>query len=306
MPLETCGLNLSKDRREQKPHGSSDFPCAGYSTSYTNHADDIIPWHWHEEMEVFYVKEGQLMLQIPGSILHLRQGDAMFINSNILHFAIAEPYCELWSLVFHPIFISGQKGSLIEKKYIKPLTSSSSLDGFVLTASDLHHSNLICKITEAFEAFSQGKTGYEFMVREALSQICFSLYQFYENSLETQEEDTDPDHLRIRIMLDYIHEHFEDRLTVPKIASSAGIGEREALHCFQRMIQSSPMQYALKYRITKGAAMLLENKSLSVSDISTQCGFNSPSNFSQIFKRYYRCTPKDYRLSPFSSNASLN
>ena len=31
MGLKECGLNLSRDNKELKPHGTIDFPCAGYS-----------------------------------------------------------------------------------------------------------------------------------------------------------------------------------------------------------------------------------------------------------------------------------
>ena len=42
MGLKECGLNLSRDNKELKPHGTIDFPCAGYSSSYRDSEDDII------------------------------------------------------------------------------------------------------------------------------------------------------------------------------------------------------------------------------------------------------------------------
>ena len=56
MGLKECGLNLSRDNKELKPHGTIDFPCAGYSSSYRDSEDDIIPWHWHPELEILYIK----------------------------------------------------------------------------------------------------------------------------------------------------------------------------------------------------------------------------------------------------------
>lgn len=44
-----------------------------------------------------------------------------------------------------------------------------------------------------------------------------------------------------------------------------------------------------------GAEMLLHNPENSISEIATACGFESPSNFSKIFKRFYKCTPREYR-----------
>ena len=53
MGLKECGLNLSRDNKELKPHGTIDFPCAGYSSCYRDSEDDIIPWHWHPEWKYF-------------------------------------------------------------------------------------------------------------------------------------------------------------------------------------------------------------------------------------------------------------
>ena len=56
-------------------------------------------------------------------------------------------------------------------------------------------------------------------------------------------------------------------------------------------------EYALiKYRVMQGAKMLLEEPSSSISETAAYCGFDSPSNFSQHFRRFYSCTPREYRL----------
>lgn len=91
MALQNCALNLNRTGRELQPHGTPDFPCAGYSSVYTDSAGDVVPWHWHEDLEIIYVESGHLRLQVPGKTFHLKQGEGAVINSNILHFAAAEP-----------------------------------------------------------------------------------------------------------------------------------------------------------------------------------------------------------------------
>lgn len=43
MALQECGLNLNKSSKELQPHGSLEFPCAGYASSHTDKQEDIIP-----------------------------------------------------------------------------------------------------------------------------------------------------------------------------------------------------------------------------------------------------------------------
>jgi AraC-like DNA-binding protein len=47
----------------------------------------------------------------------------------------------------------------------------------------------------------------------------------------------------------------------------------------------------------RGAEALLQSPADSVSEIAAACGFDSPSNFSMMFRRYYNCTPREYRRS---------
>ena len=62
MALQECGLNLDRGLKELQPHGTLEFPCAGYSARYTGQQRDGIPWHWHEELELLYVQEGACLL----------------------------------------------------------------------------------------------------------------------------------------------------------------------------------------------------------------------------------------------------
>jgi AraC-like DNA-binding protein/mannose-6-phosphate isomerase-like protein (cupin superfamily) len=296
MALQKCGLNLGRNRLELQPHGTLDFPCSGYRSQHTESSDDIIVWHWHEEMEIIYLQSGQMKLQVPGKTYHLQQGEAIFINSNVLHFAIAEKYCELLSLVFHSSLVTGQDKSVFAQKYIIPLVSCVILDSCHITPVLNQAQTIIDHFIQAFEALAMEPYGYEFTVRENLSRICLTLYQ--QNELEIKNKDTalKQDSIRIQKMMDFIHEHYSEDLTLSQIAKSAAIGERECLRCFQRGIQISPMQYLLKVRVMQGASMLLQAPERSISEISILCGFDSPSNFSQMFKRYYMCTPRNYRI----------
>ena len=49
--------------------------------------------------------------------------------------------------------------------------------------------------------------------------------------------------------------------------------------------------------MTQGAELLLRHPERSVSELSLACGFGSPSNFAKQFRRFYRCTPREYRAA---------
>lgn len=295
MALQECGLNLNRVSKELQPHGTPDFPCAGYSSYHTGKEEDVIPWHWHEEMEMIYIEQGQMDVKIPSMTFCVDKGGFVAVNSNVLHYGRASESCRLQSLVFSPRLIMGSDDSAFAKKYMLPLLSCSSFSGSFLQADD--SGEVVSRFRCAFEALKQDSFGFEFVVRENLSRICLYLYRQFEREIDAQEIVQSQENLRIRTMLAYIHENFSDNIVLADIAKAADIGERECLRCFQKTIQLSPIQYVMKYRIMQGAEMLLKHRTDSISEIATFCGFDSPSNFAKVFKRFYSCTPREYRNS---------
>lgn len=244
-------------------------------------------------MAIIYIEKGQLNLKIPSTSFCVGEGDLVVINSNVLHYGRAPRSCKLHSLVFSPKLIIGYDNSAFAKKYILPLTSCNSFSGCFIQES--HSEKATNWFRCAFEALEHDSYGFEFIVRENLSRICLFLYKQFEQDIGTKEIIQNQDNLRIRTMLDYIHKNFSDNIALTEIAKAADIGERECLRCFQKTIQHSPIQYLLKYRIMQGAEMLLKSPTSSISEIATLCGFDSPSNFAKMFKRFYNCTPREYR-----------
>ena len=95
--------------------------------------------------------------------------------------------------------------------------------------------------------------GFEFSVRDNL--FCCEKFEKY---VDTKTSSLNWNNLRIQKMLDYIHNHFSDNISLREISDVADISERECLRCFQKTIQLSPIQYLLKYRVMQGAKMLLD------------------------------------------------
>ena len=293
MALQECGLNLNRASNELQPHGSIEFPCAGYASRHTARPDDVIPWHWHEELELVLITEGQMNLKTPSVSLLLQKGDVAAINSNTLHYAAAAPECSLHALVFSPALITGGSDSAFAKKYIRPLLSCRSFS-VCRMGPDAGEpvSDWFCR---AFDALANDRRGFEFVVREQLSHICFHLYETFAAQMETGNAAWDRNSMRIRKMLDFLQERYADRISLKEISGAADLSERECLRCFQTMLQISPVQYLLKYRVMRAAEMLLADPASSISEIAVSCGFDSPSNFTKRFRRFYACTPREYR-----------
>ena len=137
MGLKICNLNLDHEKKQLFAHGTANFPCAAYQRLYLDRPEHVIPWHWHEELEIAYVVSGTLKFQIPAKNFLLTQGDCIIVNSNVLHGAVATPEYELQSLVFHPKLITGGNDSAFAIKYLSPLLPYTPLTAMCLKEKNI-------------------------------------------------------------------------------------------------------------------------------------------------------------------------
>lgn len=293
MILNECGVRVNDSLKELKPQGTIDYPCNAYSSFHSCHQEDDIPWHWHEELEIIYIRKGQMEIMVPSKSLTVNEGEMIVINSNVLHYGKSIADTQINSFVFSTSLISGGENYIFYKKYIKPLLSLNKFDFFNIKKED--NQDMIELFLRAFKVTDIEEIGYEFIVRENLSKIVMYLYkELFDNDTSFKNEDN-LENKRVKQMLKYIHKNYDGNISLHDIAESANISERECLRCFKKTIQLSPIQYLLKYRIMQGASLLLNDGGKTISQIANLCGFNSASNFSKTFRKLYDLSPKEYR-----------
>lgn len=70
-------------------------------------------------------------------------------------------------------------------------------------------------------------------------------------------------------MIQYIEEHYGDKVLLEDIASAAGVSGRECSRCFSRTVKMSPIDYLNRYRVRMAAG--------------------------KMFKSIMGCSPREYR-----------
>lgn len=292
MALGRCGLNLDRTQRELQPHGDPAFPCAGYEAFYPAGRLPGIPWHWHEELELMLVVEGGLEVQLPRQSFSLGPGDCLALNAGLLHCGTAAGEgCLLRSLVFHPLLVAGGRESVFFTRYLQPLLDAPGFWGVCWPAG----SQQAGWFAAAFAALSEEPEGFEFAVRGALSRLCLSLFVQFGGQAAGAGRAKGADQQRAKQMLEFLQQRYAEPLTLAQIAAAASVSPRECLRCFQRTLHCPPMQYLMRYRLQRAAARLLAAPDEGIGQLAAACGFDSPSNFARLFRRYYLCTPRDYR-----------
>ena len=84
-----------------------------------------------KQAELFYLEQGGLEYETPQGKTAFTAGSGGFVNSNVLHMSRAKDgEGSVVSLlhIFNPLLISGQSGSIIDRKYVSPLMTASHVE----------------------------------------------------------------------------------------------------------------------------------------------------------------------------------
>jgi len=97
--------------------------------------------------------------------------------------------------------------------------------------------------------------------------------------------------------VDYIERNFAKNISVSEIAEVLGISRKHLYAIFNDILNISPKQYLIFYRMEK-ACMRLKTSSQSLLEIAESVGYMNQFYFSKEFKRLTGMTPSEYRKNP--------
>lgn len=290
--MDNYKITTDETLRETVQHGNSSYPFAYYPEDIWQFDFHRVDWHWHHELEFLFVAKGTAICLVGTNKIELHQGCGLFINSSILHRFEAQGSTFVPNIVFSPTLLAPES-SLIYEKYISPVINSSieyqifnphtawqnhvlQLLSQVLALQETDENNELCTIQLLFKI-------WDIMTKHIdLASSSSDLYRFNHKQA------------RLQTMMQYIHDHYTEEITLETIAASASISKSGALHIFQSGIHISPVAYLIQYRLAQAAEQLCTTQK-SVSSIAEETGFASSGYFCRKFRQHYHMSPNEYR-----------
>lgn len=104
------------------------------------------------------------------------------------------------------------------------------------------------------------------------------------------------DRLEIHRVIEHLHRHYEEKLTVADLAGIAAMSIAHFSRVFRRETGHPPLDYLIRLRLHKARLLLLAGDD-NITEIALRCGFATPSHFAACFQRHHGVSPSDYRKS---------
>ncbi|MBK4779660.1 AraC family transcriptional regulator [Streptococcus lactarius] len=287
-------LNLGK-LHKNIPYKNDLTPYSITRTIMEEGQPDIL-FHWHTDMEVVYVHEGQAQFHIDNDYFNSEKGDIILIRPNALHsiHPIGRNYHFMDAINFHLDLLGYSTLDYASINYLQPLYNGQLDFDRVIKPHQQGYTEIRQLLIEAMEIGYNRENFFELELKSKLLSLLGLLFKHgYVHSKE-QTRDAYRREEKIRTIIDYINAHYQEELTIDHLASLCNYSPTYFMNFFKKNLGVSCMDYLISYRLRK-ATELLQHSSLSILEIASEIGFTNLSNFNRQFKKAYYMTPSHYR-----------
>ena len=176
--------------QETKQHGAVRFPFNLYPCTIPGDFQQVA-LHWHESMELVFVKQGMGLVQVGAVTYPAYRGDIFIFAPGTLH-ALRQAEgqrMEYENIIFEPELLGGAE-DLCAEKYLLPLQSGRLSLPVRLTPNDLCYLQAAACLRELEDANRAKRPGYELLVKGALLRFLALLIAQGRQCLSTETADT--------------------------------------------------------------------------------------------------------------------
>lgn len=256
------------------------------------------PMHWHNEMEIVYIEEGEFEECIDFEYYHVKKGDIILINPCVLHsFRQHEnERARFRTIMFDFSMLTGNTADASSIKYFNPFLEGSYLSPQIISPGQNHYSELAECVRTIINTYTEKETFFEIKIKSELYKLFYILFR---NFFECESGDTnikDSTTRNIKIILDYIGENYMKPITIDELADNVNLSKHYFMRFFKKYMGMTCIEYINDYRLNIATNLLLTTR-MQITEVAASIGITNLSYFNRIFKKKYHMTPKEYRLN---------
>lgn len=274
----------------QKNLLESDFP---FSLGVNNNLE--FPPHWHDEIELVYMINGNMQVGFNNEVYLLGPRDILMIGrGNVHHFISQSQPNQSVIIQFGLSFFDSFSSVMHGGQFVKPLLKFSEKRD--TSMKDLSHNAMEKQILYMIEEYNEEKDGYKMALKARLYDLMVILVrQIPMQSFSSREENRQISRLkRLDKVLDYIELNYDKGIALGDVASVANYSPYHFTRFFKDLTGMTFNEYLNSVRLRK-AEGYLSDIDTPITEIAYKSGFNSIQTFNRVFKKAKGCSPSEYR-----------
>lgn len=245
-------------------------------------------WHYHPELEICFTERSFGRRFVGNQISDYAEGDLVMFGPNLPHGFTTDFYCQQVVIQMTYDFLGN---SFLEKPELRGVKSlfEKVRRGLAFGLETKVAAIPIIERLKKSEGFLQ-------MIN------LFDLLHLFSDSADAQpicskeySLNLDATHLkRVKIVYDYIVQHFKEDIKVKTVAELLNLTEVAFYKFIRKHTKKTFIEILNEFRISY-ATKLLISTDISISQICFDCGYNNVSYFNRKFKAIMKQTPQEFR-----------
>ena len=278
--------------KENKPHGTKDDPFSTYHIENRGQSFQI-PVHWHDELEIIYVKSGFLTVNISGENYIGKPGDAFVVSPGNLHFMGSQTgTVDYFTFLFPLKYIAFRSDDMLDDKLIEPLNSGHLMISPEIKDTVKEQCEQLARVYAAEIDKSESKITSQIRKKIILLQFIHELWK----KGFIVENDTTGRNTVEKEMVSYIQQNYMGKILLREFGEQFHLSEKYISRYFKEHFHITLSRYVTYLRL-EHAKQMLQETDISVTEVAMQSGYQNISYFIRSFKKTYGVSPLKYRKS---------
>lgn len=278
--------------KENKPHGTKNNPFSIYHIENAGRSFQI-PVHWHDELEIIYVKSGLLTVSISGESYIGKAGEAFVVSPGNLHLMGSQTgTVDYFTFLFPLKYISFRTDDMLDDKLLEPLNNGQLMISPRVKDSAKELCEQLIDIYMAENDETESKITAQIKTKIILLQFILEMWK----KGFVIENDTSGRNIVEKEMVSYIQQNFTGKISLKEFGKQFHLSEKYISRYFKEHFHITLSQYITYLRL-ENAKQLLQDTDLSVTETAMQSGYQNVSYFIRSFKKTYGISPLKYRNS---------
>ncbi len=269
----------------------------GIHLSYLTAPGGYHPLHWHEELELLYMLNGEADIVVDGKKYHHLRKHILVIESRQVHGS----YAYRDNSMFICIHIS--------KNYMQKYLPNIDFYRIRCIPEEIDTEHFpayleICRLMESLtklymiDELSTFAMESEVIILQVLSR----LIRFFSENITPKAANLSPSSFdQLRTIISYVEEHFRKPISLKEGSDLLGFTKEYFCRFFKKYMGMSFLEYINEVRLAHIYHDLLHTDT-PISILIEENGFSNQKLFNRLFKQIYGCTPSSLRMSPHNTN----
>jgi beta-xylosidase/AraC-like DNA-binding protein len=240
--------------------------------------------HFHQDVELIYVLEGEMELKVEGDTFHLKREDIVVVNANRKH-----SYKCSSDILMASFYISfGELSSFLENNLIL-FWCNSTID-----KDDSYEEirKLIKSIINHYLNRKGKDDFYEYSLFYQMLNLLSNNFLINNEDKRFQDKGNKNDN-RIDEIINHIHANYTKRISLDDLASEFHLSNAYLSRYLKKQLGANFIDYLNSVRLHHALEELLYTDA-TITRAALDNGFANTAVFNKLFKSSYNATPSEY------------